>query len=212
MRFAIIVLLVSISSLVTAQSNPDRVAAVTCAVLKETRNMDAAYRVEKVNEAREQIDEVPYLLGDDLIKISIQYGTCELLVKNYPEWQTITFQTIKDQAQEAQSKAKVQAEREGESKAKIAKLIPIYTPTPRYPARAEKKGINGYATVEFTITTAGGVRDIKLVDEMPIKYGFGKSAMRAASKLKFNPRVINGVIEEVPDAQHRFTFGGFIDG
>ena len=27
---------------------------------------------------------------------------------------------------------------------------------------------------------------------MPIKYGFGKSAMRAASKLKFNPRGING--------------------
>ena len=55
----------------------------------------------------------------------------------------------------------------------------------------------GYAVVEVTVTEAGGVRDVKLLEEWPENYGFGKSAVKAAIKLKYNPRVINGVAVEV---------------
>ena len=39
------------------QENATRIAAVTCAVIKETRNMDASVRVEKINEARDRVAE-----------------------------------------------------------------------------------------------------------------------------------------------------------
>lgn len=88
-------------------------------------------------------------------------------------------------------------------------FIPIYVPQPRYPSRAEKSGKTGYAVVEVTVTTAGGVRDVKLLEEWPENYGFGKSALTAADKLKYNPRVVNGVAVEVSGVLYKFTFAGF---
>ena len=63
-----------------AAENSTRVAAVTCAVIRETRNTDAAIRVEKMNEAREKIGGEPFLRGDDAIKEAFEYGLCEELV------------------------------------------------------------------------------------------------------------------------------------
>lgn len=90
-------------------------------------------------------------------------------------------------------------------------FIPVYIPTPRYPSRAEKTGKPGYAVVEVTVTTSGGVRDVILLEEWPENYGFGKSAVKAAAKLKYNPRVINGVAVEVPGVLYKFSFTGFGD-
>lgn len=69
-----------------AQVDADRVASVTCAVMAASRNMDSAFRVKEINNARYDIGAEPYLLGDDLIKDSIALGTCELLVKNSSTW------------------------------------------------------------------------------------------------------------------------------
>ena len=91
-------------------------------------------------------------------------------------------------------------------------FIPVYVPKPRYPSRAEKAGKTGYAVVEVVVTEAGGVRDVKLLEEWPENYGFGKSALKAAEKLKYNPRVINGIAVEVPGVLYKFTFAGFSDG
>ncbi len=90
-------------------------------------------------------------------------------------------------------------------------FIPIYVPQPRYPSRAEKSCKQGYAVVEVTVTTAGGVKDIAMLEEWPENYGFGKSAVKAAEKLKYNPRVINGVAVEVPGVLYKFTFSGCAD-
>ena len=90
-------------------------------------------------------------------------------------------------------------------------FIPVYVPQPRYPSRAERSGKAGYAVVEVTVTTSGGVRDVKLMEEWPENYGFGKSAAKAASKLKYNPRVVNGVAVEVPGVLYKFSFTGFVD-
>ena len=89
--------------------------------------------------------------------------------------------------------------------------IPVYVPTPRYPPRAERSGKTGYAVVEVIITTTGGVRDPKLLEEYPANYGFGRSALKAAQKLKYNPRVIDGVAVEVPGVLYKFSFAGFSD-
>ena len=52
---------------------------------------------------------------------------------------------------------------------------------------------------------------MKLLEEWPENYGFGKSALKAADKLKYNPRVINGVAVEVPGVLYKFSFAGFAD-
>ena len=48
----------------------------------ETRNMDAAVRVEKMNDARKKIGGEPFLEGDSVIQEAIEYGLCQELVLN----------------------------------------------------------------------------------------------------------------------------------
>ena len=84
--------------------------------------------------------------------------------------------------------------------------IPVYVPQPQYPRRAQTRGKEGYAVVQVIITTVGGVRDPILIEEWPEGWGFGRSAVKAAKKLKYNPRVVDGVAEEVPDVLYKFTF------
>ncbi|WP_461480603.1 energy transducer TonB [Porticoccus sp.] len=84
--------------------------------------------------------------------------------------------------------------------------IPVYVPQPDYPPRALRQGLDGYAVVEVTITTTGSVRDIKLLEEYPTNRDFGKYALRAAEKLKYKPRVVDGVAEEVPGVLYKFSF------
>ena len=84
--------------------------------------------------------------------------------------------------------------------------IPLYVPQPMYPRRALSRGKEGYAVIEVIITTTGGVRDPVLLEEQPKGYGFGRAALKAANKLKYNPRVIDGVPEEVPGVLYKFSF------
>jgi hypothetical protein len=65
-----------------SQSKKEKIAAVSCAVMGETQDGDAAIRVEKMNEAREKIGGEPFLRGDDAIKEAFEYGLCEELVLN----------------------------------------------------------------------------------------------------------------------------------
>ncbi|MEH6529488.1 MAG: energy transducer TonB [Porticoccus sp.] len=94
----------------------------------------------------------------------------------------------------------------GGSFARDSDYIPIYVPQPDYPPMARRRGISGYAVIEVTITETGGVRDPKLIEEYPENKGFGKYALRAAKKLKYKPRVVDGVAEEVPGVFYKFSF------
>ena len=89
------------------------IAAVTCAVMQETRNMDAAIRVEKMNDAREKIGGEPFLRGDDAIKEAFEWRLCQELVLNesYDE----TLQSLKDAERErariVMEKVRIEAEK-----------------------------------------------------------------------------------------------------
>ena len=84
--------------------------------------------------------------------------------------------------------------------------IPLYVPQPMYPRRALSRGKEGYAVIEVIITTTGGVRDPVLLEEQPRNFGFGRAALKAAVKLKYNPRVVDGTAEEVPGVPYKFSF------
>ncbi|MCK9503909.1 MAG: TonB family protein [Porticoccaceae bacterium] len=90
--------------------------------------------------------------------------------------------------------------------ARDSDYIPVYVPQPQYPRRAQSRGVSGYAVVRVIITTTGSVRDPVLLEESPENYGFGAAAVRAAEKLKYNPRVVDGVPQEVPGVLYKFSF------
>jgi hypothetical protein len=87
------------------------IAAVTCSVMGETRNMDAAIRVREINAARERIGEAPYLDGDEGIKQSFEFGLCDQLVLNDPLYDE-TLKELQRIAAEAERIARKKREEE----------------------------------------------------------------------------------------------------
>ena len=83
--------------------------------------------------------------------------------------------------------------------------IPIYVPVPRYPSRAQNRGKEGYAVIQVTITEVGSAVDPVLLEEDPVNLGFGRSALRAATRLKYNPKVVDGVAVK-SSATYKFVF------
>lgn len=75
-------LLVTLAACGPSQEEIDNTATVTCNVMAESRNMDAALRLKEINDAREKIGQSPYLGDDAGIKDSFFWGLCEQLVKN----------------------------------------------------------------------------------------------------------------------------------
>jgi hypothetical protein len=99
-----------------AQEKANRIAAVTCSIMSETRNMDAAVRVEKMNEARDKIGGEPFLRGDNAIKEALEWGLCQKLVLN--ETYDETLLSLKNDKRErdriAAEKRRVAAEKRAE--------------------------------------------------------------------------------------------------
>ena len=73
--------------------------------------------------------------------------------------------------------------------------VPIVRVQPQYPMRAAERGIEGWVLVEFTITSAGTVRDVVVRDAEPPRI-FDRAAIQAVEKWKFRPRVVDGVAVE----------------
>ena len=94
----IILSLVLLASCGLSQDEKENIAAITCSIMSETRNMDAAVRVREMNEAREKIGGEPFLDGDDAIKEAFEYGLCHELVLD--ESYNKTLQHLKDTKRE----------------------------------------------------------------------------------------------------------------
>jgi protein TonB len=83
--------------------------------------------------------------------------------------------------------------------------LPIVKVAPIYPRRAQTRGISGYCIVEYTVTTTGAIRDPRAVDCKPSGV-FDKASVKAASKFKYKPRVVDGEPIEVAGVQNKFTY------
>jgi len=84
--------------------------------------------------------------------------------------------------------------------------LPIVKVAPIYPNRAAQRGIEGHCTVEYTVTTTGAIRDPFVVEEDCTSGLFHKASLKAATKFKYKPRVIDGVAVEVAGVRNRFTY------
>ena len=83
-------------------------------------------------------------------------------------------------------------------------MIPLTVVQPEYPRRAAQRGQEGYCTVEFTVAANGTTKDAFIAD-CPDSV-FERSALRAAERIKYKPRVVDGQPVDVPGVQYRFLF------
>ena len=70
-------------------------------------------------------------------------------------------------------------------------VVPTLRIPPVYPSRALRSGIEGVVTVEFTIGVDGSVKDPEIVKAKPPKI-FDKAVLKAITRWKFNPDMVNG--------------------
>lgn len=85
--------------------------------------------------------------------------------------------------------------------------LPLVAIAPQYPTRAAQRGIQGWCLVSFTVDGQGNVIEdsIAVVDAEPASI-FDRSSIRAASRFKFQPRVVDGQGVEVPGVQYLFRY------
>ena len=61
---------------------------------------------------------------------------------------------------------------------------------PKYPPRAEREGITGYADILFVVNESGMAEQISVLKEDPAGYGFASAAIEAVRRLRFQPAMI----------------------
>ncbi len=95
--------------------------------------------------------------------------------------------------------------------------IPLFKVQPIYPRRAQERGTQGFSIVSFTITESGSVENAVAIEgycgdptgpesEMRPCSMFNSASARAALKLKYKPKIVDGNATAVNDVLHRFTF------
>ncbi len=82
--------------------------------------------------------------------------------------------------------------------------LPIVKVAPVYPSRALSRGLEGNCVLEFTVTRAGSVQDVMVVEYTSSL--FERASIQAALKFKYKPRVIDGEPVDVRGVQHLITF------
>lgn len=82
--------------------------------------------------------------------------------------------------------------------------LPIFRAPPVYPRRAAERGLCGWVNLVYTVTAAGGTRDV-VVTESSSRL-FERAAIKAAEKYKYKPRQVGGKPVDVPNIPIRITF------
>ncbi|HEY7883664.1 MAG TPA: TonB family protein [Cellvibrionaceae bacterium] len=89
-------------------------------------------------------------------------------------------------------------------------IMPIVQVAPVYPRTALRQGLEGYVTLEFTVTTNGSTRDIRVVEALTAAGEsttvFNRAAIAALEKFKYKPQVVDGVAVEKPGERTRLVF------
>jgi protein TonB len=83
-------------------------------------------------------------------------------------------------------------------------LITIIAVRPNYPAAASRRGIEGHVLVQFDVSEMETVTNAVVVESS--NRLFDRSAIEAAKKFRFKPRVIDGVPHMSFNVRRLFTF------
>jgi len=77
--------------------------------------------------------------------------------------------------------------------------------TPDYPEVALELRIGGFVVVSFTVTEVGTVEDLQIEESEPPGV-FNEVALRAASRLRFEPRIVFNAPVRVENVRYRFIW------
>lgn len=83
-------------------------------------------------------------------------------------------------------------------------LVAIVRVEPAYPASAAARDLEGYVIVRYDVAADGRVRNVTVVESSHRL--FEASAIAAAKRFRFKPRVVDGVARESQGLQNRFTY------
>jgi len=75
---------------------------------------------------------------------------------------------------------------------------------PSYPARAAQSGLEGYVIVQFDVRADGTVENAVVLESS--NQVFERSALKAASRFRFKPRVVDGVALSTRGVRNLFRF------
>ena len=88
-----------------------------------------------------------------------------------------------------------------------SELVPLVAIAPQYPTRAAQRGIEGWCLVSFTVDGRGNViEDSIVVVEAEPPGVFDRASMRAVTRFKYQPQVVDGEGVEVPGVQYLFRY------
>ena len=120
---------------------------------------------------------------------------------------------------EAEIREEIRREQEVKQKAREEDYKPIVKVAPQYPRRALSRGLTGWVILEYTVTAEGSVKDARVVENcahVPGNYSmpcsnspnkvFDKSALKAAEKFKYKPRVVDGIPVENRGVQNKIDY------
>jgi protein TonB len=83
-------------------------------------------------------------------------------------------------------------------------VIVVAIMQPEYPRRARQRELEGYVIVEFTVSSIGKVIGAIVLDSSsPL---FEKSALRAVTRFKYKPQVVDGIAIDTPGIRYLFNF------
>lgn len=83
-------------------------------------------------------------------------------------------------------------------------FVAILMPGPKYPTDLAEKGVEGFVRVRYTVTEIGTTENVTVVSSS--NRSFERSAVRAAEKFKFKPRIEDGKAILVPDVYNMIEF------
>lgn len=86
-------------------------------------------------------------------------------------------------------------------------MVPLNTVEPMYPSQAAEKRIEGWVHVRFTVKADGAVDSdsLRVMDAEP-PYVFDHTALAAAKRFLFSPRIVAGQAVDVPNVQYVFRY------
>ena len=145
--------LIVLSACGMSDTDKEEIAIITCNVMGESRNMDAAMRIKELNAAREKIGEERFLQTDAVIKESMEYSLCKDLVLNdsYDE-KLKNLKAIKAEQKLAEERIKAEKQRIEAEKQRIADSKP--TIKKEYFSNGNIKKI-----VRYQAKNAGGLKE-----------------------------------------------------
>jgi len=83
-------------------------------------------------------------------------------------------------------------------------LVSVVLVQPVYPVRALEQSLEGYVVVQFDVAADGTVGNVVVVESSHSV--FERSAIQAAQRFRYKPRVVDGVPLPTPGVQARLTF------